>query len=219
MLASRTIAWRGATVIVVGRDDLGEPGFDLLVAAEHADTLARAVRDAGAVDVDSSVAEVRRIEHGRPRFGKDMTEETIPLEAGIEDRAISLTKGCYVGQEIIIRVLHRGHGRVARRLVGLTLEPGAAVPAHGAAIRSGDREIGTVTSAALSPALGRPIAMGYVHRDFVEAGTARWRGGVPISRWPAVVDEDAVCHQPRPMKSAWLAQPVVRVVRGSSLTL
>ena len=52
-----------------------------------------------------------------------MTEETIPLEAGIEDRAISLTKGCYVGQEIIIRVLHRGQGRVARRLVGLALDP------------------------------------------------------------------------------------------------
>ncbi len=172
VLASRTISWRGAAMTVIGRDDLGELGFDLVVAAEHAESLARAVRDAGAVDVDSSVVEVRRIEQGRPIFGKDMTEDTIPLEAGIEDRAISLTKGCYVGQEIIIRVLHRGHGRVARRLVGLTLEPEAAVPARGAAIRSGDREIGAVTSAALSPALGRPIAMGYVHRDFVEAGTA-----------------------------------------------
>ena len=57
-----------------------------------------------------------------------MTNDTIPLEAGIEDRAISLTKGCYVGQEIIIRVLHRGQGRVARRLVGLTLDPMASVP-------------------------------------------------------------------------------------------
>ncbi len=186
VLASRTISWRGAAVTVVGRDDLGERGVDLLVAAEHVDTLARAARDAGAVDVDSSVAEIRRIEHGRPVFGKDMTEDTIPLEAGIEDRAISLTKGCYVGQEIIIRVLHRGHGRVARRLVGLTLDPGVAVPAHGAAIRSGDREIGAVTSAALSPALGRPIALGYVHRDFVEPGTAV---GLVVAdqSWPAVV--------------------------------
>ena len=70
-------------------------------------------------------------------------------------------------------MLHRGHGRVARRLVGLTFEPGAAVPARGAAIRSGDREIGAVTSAVWSPALERPIAMGYVHRDFVEPGDAR----------------------------------------------
>ena len=64
-------------------------------------------------------------------FGRDMDEETIPLEAGIESRAISFTKGCYVGQEVIIRVLHRGHGRVARKLVGLTLD-GDAVPAAGA---------------------------------------------------------------------------------------
>ena len=101
----------------------------------------------------------------------DMTD-TIPLEAGIEDRAISLTKGCYVGQEIIIRVLHRGQGRVARRLVGLTLDPTASVPGVGSTIRADDREIGLVTSAAMSPALGRPIALGYVHRDFVEPGTS-----------------------------------------------
>ncbi len=134
--------------------------------------LARAVTDAGAILVDADVAETCRIENGRPAFGKDMTEDTIPLEAGIEDRAISLTKGCYVGQEIIIRVLHRGQGRVARRLVGLTFDPTAAAPARGSAIRGGDREIGAVTSAVWSPALGRPIAMGYVHRDFVEPGTA-----------------------------------------------
>jgi folate-binding protein YgfZ len=172
VLANRVSTWGGAPVTVVRRDDLGGPGFDLLIGKEHSEALAQAIRDAGAVDVDPDVAEVCRIESGRPVFGKDMTEDTIPLEAGIEDRAISLTKGCYVGQEIIIRVLHRGHGRVARRLVGLTLEPGAAVPSHGSAIRSGDREIGTVTSAALSPALERPIAMGYVHRNFVEPGTA-----------------------------------------------
>ena len=57
-----------------------------------------------------------------PLFHRDMDEETIPLEAGIESRAISFSKGCYVGQEVIIRVLHRGHGRVARKLVGLRLE-------------------------------------------------------------------------------------------------
>ena len=77
---------------------------------------------AGAVDADADAAEALRIEAGVPKFHRDMDEETIPLEAGIEARAISLTKGCYVGQEVIIRVLHRGHGRVARRLVGLTLD-------------------------------------------------------------------------------------------------
>jgi folate-binding protein YgfZ len=100
-----------------------------------------------------------------------MDEDTIPLEAGIESRAISLTKGCYVGQEVIIRVLHRGHGRVARRLVGLTFD-GGAVPSGGASVHAaGGRDIGRVTSSAFSPALARGIALGYVHRDFVEPGT------------------------------------------------
>ena len=98
-----------------------------------------------------------------------MTTDTIPLEAGIEDSAISLTKGCYVGQEVIIRVLHRGHGRVARKLVGLRVE--GPVPPRGAKIFGGDREIGFVTSAASSPRAGT-IALGYVHRDFLEPGTA-----------------------------------------------
>lgn len=172
VLGNRTWGWNGAPVTVVRRDDLGVLGFDLLIGVQHSDALAQAIVDAGAVRVDADVAETCRIEAGRPVFGKDMTEDTIPLEAGIEHRAISLTKGCYVGQEIIIRVLHRGQGRVARRLVGLTFDPTAAAPARGSAIRSGDREIGAVTSAVWSPALQRPIAMGYVHRDFVEPGTA-----------------------------------------------
>ena len=65
-----------------------------------------------------------RIESGRPRFGVDMDTDTIPLEAGLEERAISRSKGCYVGQEVIVRVQDRGHGRVAKRLVGLTFDRG-----------------------------------------------------------------------------------------------
>jgi glycine cleavage system aminomethyltransferase T len=75
-----------------------------------------------------------------------------------------------VGQEVIIRVMHRGHGRVARRLVGLRLEA-AETPARGARIHGGGREVGFVTSAAVSPRLGT-ISLGYVHRDFVEPGTS-----------------------------------------------
>ena len=71
-----------------------------------------------AQDVDLDTFEVIRIERGVPRFLVDMNEDTIPLEAGIEDRAISFTKGCYVGQEVIVRVTHRGGGRVAKKLVG-----------------------------------------------------------------------------------------------------
>jgi folate-binding protein YgfZ len=162
--------WSGAAAIVTRIADTGEAGFDLYVERAQADALKAALAAAGAVALDEATAEAVRIESGMPLFGRDMDEETIPLEAGIESRAISFTKGCYVGQEVIIRVLHRGHGRVARKLVGLTLD-GDMVPDAGATIRSGDREIGQITSAAASPALKRPIALGYVHRDFLEPET------------------------------------------------
>jgi tRNA-modifying protein YgfZ len=157
---------------VIPRDDFGIAGFDLIAGRERGDALLAALHAAGAVDVDREVAEIARIEAGRPKFGVDMDTDTIPLEAGIDDRAISRTKGCYVGQEVIIRVLDRGHGRVARRLVQLSFDPVAPVPHAGEAIRSGEREIGRITSAVRSPALGRPIALGYVHRDFAAPGTA-----------------------------------------------
>jgi tRNA-modifying protein YgfZ len=169
----------GAPVFVLRSDDAGVMGFDVVVAIDWQEELEGLLRSAGAVDIGAEAALACRVEAGRPLFHVDMTEDTIPLEAGIADRAISLTKGCYVGQEIIIRILHRGHGRVARRLVGLALEPDAAVPARGERILAGDREAGAITSAVRSPALGRPIALGYVHRDFAEPGTALVVGGAP----------------------------------------
>lgn len=160
----------GHPVIVARVTDTGEPGFDVFVEHGQAGALRTKLQQAGATPIDAATADTVRIESGVPLFRRDMDEDTIPLEAGIEGRAISLTKGCYVGQEVIIRVLHRGHGRVARKLVGLVLEGGSPVPA-GATVRSGDREIGHVTSATISPALDRPIALAYVHRDFVQPGT------------------------------------------------
>jgi folate-binding protein YgfZ len=168
-----------ATVLV--SDDIGVMGFDVVLAADSHDEFATRLRRWGAIDAEPTAAEITRVEGGRPLFLTDMHDDTIPLEAGIEDRAISLTKGCYVGQEIIIRVLHRGHGRVARKLVGITLDKGAAVPSPGAIISSGTREVGAITSAVISPELGRPIALGYVHRDFVAAGTAVDVAGIPAS--------------------------------------
>ena len=162
--------WAGGAAIVTRITDTGEPGFDLYVERAQAGALIAGLQEAGVVELDEPTAEAVRIESGVPLFGRDMNEETIPLEAGIESRAISFSKGCYVGQEVIIRVLHRGHGRVARKLVGLTLD-GDRVPDAGAMIHSGDREIGHVTSSTASPALKRPIALAYVHRDFLEPGT------------------------------------------------
>lgn len=123
-------------------------------------------------EIDLDTFEVIRIERGVPKFLADMDQDTIPLEAGIADRAISFTKGCYVGQEIIVRVTTRGGGRVAKQLVRWHADDSApVVPLHDAPIFSGTRQIGRVTSAAFSPAMGKVVGLGYVHRDFVESGT------------------------------------------------
>jgi folate-binding protein YgfZ len=179
LFGSMKAAFDGSPLLVVRSDEAGVDGYDLFVEPAVADALWSALTGAGAVPADEASAEVVRIETGRPRFGQDMNEDTIPLEAGIEDRAISRTKGCYVGQEVILRVLDRGHGRVARRLVGVTFPPDAPVASPGAPIVSGDRGVGRITSATRSPALGRPIALGYVHRDFVEPGTEVKVGDTP----------------------------------------
>jgi folate-binding protein YgfZ len=156
--------------IVTRTTDAGVPGFDLYVDHGQAVALMEALASAGLPALELEVSEAIRIEGGVPLFHRDMDEETIPLEAGIESRAISFTKGCYVGQEVIIRVLHRGHGRVARKLVGLRLT-GDLVPAGGTEIRAADRAIGQITSSAWSPALRSPIALAYIHRDFISPGT------------------------------------------------
>ena len=145
--------------------------------------LERTLVERGAVVADQAAIDAARIAAGYPVFGIDMTDDTIPLEAGIEERAISFNKGCYVGQEVIIRVLHRGHGRVARKLVALRLDRDGAV--SGSKIVAADREVGAVTSAATSPEWG-PIALGYVHRDFTEAGS-RVSVGSPAGPIDAVI--------------------------------
>ena len=161
----------GRSAIVTRVMDTGEAGFGVYVEHPPAAALESRLEAAGAIALSAETADAIRIEAGVPMFHRDMDEETIPLEAGIQSRAISMTKGCYVGQEVIIRVLHRGHGRVAKKLVGVLLD-GEAVPPSGAAARAGDREVGHVTSSVWSPALNRPIALAYLQRDFVAPGTA-----------------------------------------------
>lgn len=161
----------GQPHIVLRVDDTGVGGFALVGPRDTATPLQEALVAAGAVRLDAESADALRVEAGVPRFGSDMDEETIPLEAGIESRAISFTKGCYVGQEIIIRVLHRGHGRVARKLVGLQFAASADVPAAGTTLHAAEKEVGAVTSSAWSPTLGSPVALAYVKRDLAEPGT------------------------------------------------
>ena len=155
-------------VSILRLSQLGVPGFCVYVERARESSLTATLTSAGAVTVPDDAIAAARIEAGYPVFGLDMTDDTIPLEAGIEPRAISFTKGCYVGQEVIIRVLHRGHGRVARKLVSLRIN--GPRPERGARLYAGEREIGMVTSAAESPRAGT-IALGYAHRDFLTSGT------------------------------------------------
>ena len=158
------------SLTIVRDDGLGVQGYDLYVPAGDSEAVRVRLIEAGAVEASEETVETLRIEAGRPRFGVDMSTDTIPLEAGLESRAISFTKGCYVGQEVIVRVMHRGHGRVARRLVSILL-PNGKVPAAGDTIQSGERAVGEITSATASPRLGAPLALGYVQRDYAAAGT------------------------------------------------
>jgi folate-binding protein YgfZ len=152
----------------VPRIEILLPGGDAVLRAAR-----EALHAAGAIDVGLDAVEAVRIESGVPLFGADMDGTTIPLEAGIESRAISFSKGCYVGQEVIVRVLHRGHGRVAKKLVRLAVNvpSEAELPPAGAALVKEGREVGKLTSVAWSPHQGRGTALGYVQRDFADAGT------------------------------------------------
>ena len=153
---------------VVRTDDVALPNFSIWMPLDRWDAMQAALNNRGAVE-DGGTAdlfEALRIESGRPRFGVDMTTDTIPLEAGLLDRAISMTKGCYVGQEVIVRIMHRGGGRVVKQLVKLVSDAGVtAVPEVGTTVMDDGREVGKVTSAAIGPATQLVVALAYVHRD------------------------------------------------------
>jgi tRNA-modifying protein YgfZ len=175
------VEFQDAPVFVAGCRALGGPGFDVYCAAERVTDVAARLFAAGAHDITADAWDTLRIEAGLPLFGVDMDTDTIPLEAGLEASAISQTKGCYVGQEVVIRILHRGGGRVVRRLVSWAADgestPDTPVPAPGTPIAVDGKDIGRVTSAAWSPSLRRLIGLGYAHRDHTEPGTKLTVGG------------------------------------------
>ena len=167
-----TLGSGGARARVIRATHTGEDGFDLFVGAASAPSLRGALTAAGARPVGFDAAEVLRIEAGLPRYGADATAENVVLEVVDEDEAVSYTKGCYVGQEIIARIHWRGH--VAKKLAGLVLDGGGEGVRPGARLKSGDgaRAAGQVTSVARSPRLGRLVALGIVKYDFLAPGTA-----------------------------------------------
>jgi glycine cleavage system T protein len=169
--AHTTCRLGGHEVRLIRRSHTGELGYQLLAPSEALPAVWEVLwehRDAcDARTVGLEALDILRIEAGLPVFGRDMTEETIPLEANLFD-AISYTKGCYIGQEVIARIDARGH--VNRQLVGLTLD-GKTIPASGSRIHTPEREVGWITSATHSLALDQNIALGYVRREVVEPGT------------------------------------------------
>ncbi len=149
-------------------------GFDLFVPiaalAAVADKLIGAAKSMGGRPCGWQSLEMARIEAGIPRFGADMDETNLAPEPGIEERAISYSKGCYIGQEIIARI--RTYGQVAKSLRGLLIADGLSeLPKKGDKLFQGDREVGFITSALASPAFRRKIALGYVRRECNEPGT------------------------------------------------
>jgi aminomethyltransferase len=154
-------------VTVIGASPINGTGFDLFVAAENAANIWDALHAAGARPFGYAALEILRIEAGVPRYGVDMDETNVVTEA--LDDAVSYTKGCYVGQEIIARIKYRGH--VAKKLSGLEFEQAVEVE-PGATITATDgKEAGRVTSVTYSPHLGRTIALGYLKYDYLNPGT------------------------------------------------
>src|SRR5665811_2091318 len=158
--ACEEAAVEGIECIAVGTAE----GIDLIAAGEDAGGQRQALLGRGAAEVGEAAAEVLRIEAGRPRFGAEMSRATMPAEAGIVERAVDFEKGCYIGQEPVARLHYRG--RPNRLLRGLELSAPATA---GDALRLGEKEVGTIGSACLSPARG-PIALAIVRRE-AEPGT------------------------------------------------
>jgi len=158
---------------LVNHPRVGAMGFDLFVPTtalrSAAEKLVAAANSLGGCACGWQALEIARVEDGRPRFGADMDENNLPPEAGIETQAISYTKGCYTGQEVIARI--RTYGQVAKSLRGLRLADDLkALPARGDKLFKDGKEVGHITSAVKSPLSQTNLALGYVHRTANNVG-------------------------------------------------
>jgi folate-binding protein YgfZ len=151
-------------VAVVGTRDVAAPAFDLLAHRDTVESLRDRLREAGVAELSPEAWEALRIEAGRPAFGVDMNADTIPVEAGVHQRAIDYQKGCYTGQEVIVRI--RDRGRVNRHLRGVLLGDEPPPPAETELFSpEEEKAVGRITSAAFSPRLGQTAGLGYVRRE------------------------------------------------------
>jgi folate-binding protein YgfZ len=153
--ACETVTVGGAECLAVG----APAGIDLIAPAAERERARDALLAADAVEVSLEAAEILRIEAGRPRFGAEMGTETMPAEAGIVEQAVSFTKGCYIGQETVARLHYKG--KPNRHLRGLRF---SAPVGPDKPVRLGEKEVGTLGSAAVSPALG-PVGLAILRRE------------------------------------------------------
>lgn len=160
--------WKNQGLHVIRATHTAEDGFDIFTSASNAASLLDAFLAQGAQAVGADALEILRIEAGIPRFGVDMDETNVVLEA-VSDDAVSFTKGCYVGQEIIARIHWRGH--VAKKLAGLSFDDHAEVKSGDPVTTPDGKEIGRITSLTFSPRLNHSIALGYVKYDYLKPGT------------------------------------------------
>jgi folate-binding protein YgfZ len=159
--------------LVAGGQDLPVPGLVIHANPEAAPALRQSLRDSGAAPLSRRALDALRIESGEAWYGDDVTEDNLLHETGLLPKYHSSTKGCYVGQEVVARLEARG-GHVSRRLRGLRLS--APVPA-GVAVQLSGKDVGQVTTSAVSPRLG-PVALAYIHRTAFASGTTLTAGGV-----------------------------------------
>ncbi len=166
----------GAAVCVVRDSQIGEIGYDLIIPIASLITVAEKLTELGktvsAAWVGTEAENVLRVEAGTPRYGIDFDHDNLLLEVGLED-AVSFSKGCYLGQEVVERIRSRGH--VNKKLCGLVLD-GQSPAAAGTALLADGKEIGKITSSVFSPKLDRPVALGYVAKEYWNPGTALSRG-------------------------------------------
>jgi folate-binding protein YgfZ len=167
--AVANVCWQNTPVTIIRYTHTAEDGFDLLLERSASEKLRGALLAAVTSLVSDEAFNILRLEAGIPRFGIDMDESNVVTETNLED-AVSFTKGCYVGQEIIVRIKHRGH--VAKKLTGIVLERNVTIENGAKIISTDDKDAGRVTSSTFSPRLDRAIALGYVKYDYLKAGTS-----------------------------------------------
>ena len=165
-------AWGGW--LVARLNTTGSPGFFVLGPAEKKAELIARLEAAGAAAADAEAFRVVRLEHGKPRYGEDISERFLAQEAN-QPQALHFSKGCYLGQEIVERV--RSRGQIHRVLMPLQLET-QTPPEPGTKLQIGEAAAAEITSAAYSPALGKVVALGYVRTEHARPHTAMTFGDV-----------------------------------------